>query len=128
MSRARRAAAAVLVAASAAGPAAAAELALSPAEHRVRAGSNIFRHYCIGCHGPDASGCGPSARLYRPRPANLTASTRPSEYKMAIIRNGGASLGRSQFMPPWVGQLDDDEIRSVVSYIDTLTPKPDPSC
>lgn len=127
MRRRRRAAALVLVV-TAAGAAVAADEALSPAEHRIRVGGQLFATYCIGCHGQDASGCGTSARLYRPRPANLTASTRPAEYKMAIIRNGGASMGRSQFMPPWVGQLDDDEIRSVVAYLGNLTPKPDPTC
>lgn len=85
-------------------------------------GRELFLNYCIGCHGPEAAGCGPSARLYRPRPANLTRSTRTPDYKFSIIRNGGESMGRSPFMPPWVGQIDDGQITDIVAYLGTLRP------
>ena len=91
-------------------------------------GRMLFRNYCVGCHGLDATGCGPSARLYRPRPANLTSSTASAEYKASIIRNGGQAMGRSPFMPPWVGELDEAQIHQVIAYLSTLEPKPSPGC
>jgi mono/diheme cytochrome c family protein len=95
---------------------------------RQNAGMRLFRTYCVGCHGLEAAGCGTSARLYRPRPANLTASTRDSDYKAAIIRNGGQSMGRSLFMPPWVGTLDDVQIGEIVEYLNRLAPRPTLEC
>jgi mono/diheme cytochrome c family protein len=128
MKIARRAAVALVAAGCAASTAIGMQPARSPAEHRADEGLKVFRTYCVGCHGLDAAGCGTSARLYLPRPANLTASTRSSEYKAAIIRNGGGAMGRSQFMPPWVGQLDADDIENVITYLGTLTAKANPSC
>jgi mono/diheme cytochrome c family protein len=125
MRMARRAAA--LIVAAGCGTAAAQGTA-SPLDARAAAGLKVYRTYCVGCHGLEAAGCGTSARLYTPRPANLTASTRSSEYKASIIRNGGESMGRSPFMPPWRGEIDDDSIGDVIAYLGTLEPKANPSC
>lgn len=100
----------------------------SPAALRIAAGAELYRTYCIGCHGAAAAGCGTSARLYRPRPANLTASARDADYKRRIIREGGEALGRSPFMPPWKGQLDDDEVTSLIAWLGSLAPQPTPPC
>jgi len=97
--------------------------AVSP-EH----GNSVFRAYCVHCHGPEARGCGPAARLYRPRPANLTASTRSPEYKERIIRGGGQSMGRSPFMPPWGQQLSGEDITDIVAFLSTLEKKPAAEC
>jgi mono/diheme cytochrome c family protein len=126
--RMARRAAALLVVAGCTTAAAEGAGAPSPSDARAAAGMKVYRTYCVGCHGLEASGCGTSARLYRPRPANLTASTRSNEYKGSIIRNGGASMGRSQFMPPWRGEIDDDSIDDVIAYLGTLEPKANPSC
>jgi len=91
-------------------------------------GAAIFQAHCVLCHGPEARGCGPAARLYLPRPANLTASTRSPEYKAAIIRGGGASMDRSPSMPPWGGELSDAEIADVVAHLSTLERKEDLTC
>ena len=100
----------------------------SPAQLRVEAGRETFLGNCVGCHGLEARGCGTSARLYNPRPANLTRSRRSDEYRRSIIRYGGESVGRSPFMPPWTGRLDEDEIDSVVAWLRTLQPQPDATC
>lgn len=96
---------------------------LSP-EH----GNSVFHTYCVRCHGDEARGCGPAAHLYRPRPANLTASTRSPEYKARIISGGGKSMGRSPFMPPWGQQLSHDDIADVVAFLATLEKKPAAEC
>lgn len=91
-------------------------------------GAVLFGTYCAACHGPLAAGCGPRATLYIPRPANLTASTRSAEYKAAIIRGGGASMGRSPYMPPWGEALSAHDITDLVAHLSTLKPRPTPPC
>ena len=86
-------------------------------------GSIVFGTYCVLCHGEDATGSGSAAKLYQPRPANLTISPFPDEYKELIIRKGGVAVGRSKFMPPWGGQLTDKQIKDVVAYLGTLVKK-----
>jgi len=91
-------------------------------------GSAIFHANCVRCHGEEARGCGPAARLYQPRPANLTASTRSPEYKASIIRGGGESMGRSPSMPPWGDALSSDDIADVVTFLSTLEKQPAAEC
>jgi mono/diheme cytochrome c family protein len=91
-------------------------------------GSAVFGAYCVACHGVEATGCGPRARLYVPRPANLTRSTLSPPQKAGIIRFGGALMGRSAYMPPWGEALTEQEIADLVAHLTTLQPKPDSQC
>jgi mono/diheme cytochrome c family protein len=83
-------------------------------------GSIVFRTYCVLCHGSDGRGDGRAAKLYTPRPANLTVSPFGDAYKEMIIRGGGASVGRSSFMPPWGGELSEEQIRDLVTFLREL--------
>ena len=83
-------------------------------------GSIVFKTYCILCHGIKADGTGRAAGNYNPRPANLTTSIATDAYKEAIIRKGGAAMGRSQFMPPWGLELSDEQIKDVVFYLGVI--------
>lgn len=86
-------------------------------------GSIVFRTYCMLCHGRYGDGKGRAARNYDPPPANLVISTRSDEYKEKIIRNGGAAMGRSPFMPPWGQELSDEQIHDVVAYLRAINIK-----
>jgi mono/diheme cytochrome c family protein len=83
-------------------------------------GSLVFFNYCVTCHGPNADGNGRAARLYDPRPANLRASDKTEAYMKLIVRNGGKSIGRSEFMPPWGEELTDEQISDVVAYLQSI--------
>lgn len=83
-------------------------------------GSIVFRTYCVLCHGADGRGDGRAAKLYTPRPANLTVSPFGDAYKEMIIRGGGASVGRSSFMPPWGGELSEEQIQDLVIFLREL--------
>jgi mono/diheme cytochrome c family protein len=83
-------------------------------------GSLVFFNYCVTCHGPNADGNGRAARLYDPRPANLRASDKTEAYMKLIVRNGGRSIGRSEFMPPWGEELTDEQIGDVVAYLQSI--------
>jgi mono/diheme cytochrome c family protein len=83
-------------------------------------GSIAFRTYCVLCHGAEGRGDGRAAKMYTPRPANLTVSPFNDTYKEMIIRGGGASVGRSAYMPPWGDELTDEQIRDVVAFLREL--------
>ena len=87
-------------------------------------GSLVFLTYCITCHGANADGKGRAARLYDPRPANLRASDKNEAYMKLIVRNGGKSLARSEFMPPWGAELTDEQIGDVVAYLQSISKRP----
>lgn len=83
-------------------------------------GKKVFQHYCVLCHGINADGLGRAAKLYQPRPSNLVLSDKNAQYKELIIRQGGAAIGRSNYMPPWGKELNDEQIRDVVSYLTSI--------
>ena len=83
-------------------------------------GSIAFRTYCVLCHGTTGKGDGRAAKMYTPRPANLTVSPFPDKYKEMIIRGGGPAVGRSSFMPPWGDELTDEQISDLISFLREL--------
>lgn len=95
----------------------AAPLPRDTGEAAVIRGSIAFRTYCVLCHGVAGKGDGRAAKMYTPRPADLTVSPFNDAYKEMIIRGGGASVGRSAFMPPWGDELTDEQIRDVVAFL-----------
>ena len=86
-------------------------------EGPARRGAEVFRKYCVLCHGEKADGNGVAAKLHTPRPANLTRSPYSDAYKETIVREGGPAVGRSPAMPPWGKELSEEDIRSVVAYL-----------
>lgn len=95
-------------------------LARDGAEATTFRGSLVFFNYCVTCHGPNADGKGRAARLYDPPPANLRKSDKNVAYMKLIVRGGGASMGRSQYMPPWGEELTDEQIADVVAYLQSI--------
>jgi len=83
-------------------------------------GSIVFRTYCVLCHGTAGKGDGRAARMYTPKPANLTVSPFNDKYKEMIIRGGGKSMGRSAFMPPWGEELTEEQIQDLVAFLREL--------
>ena len=83
-----------------------------------------FENYCVSCHGPRGDGDGPVAASLDPRPAHLGdrayMSAKQDDYLFQVIKNGGASVGRSPMMAPWGGSLSDAQIRDVIAYIRSL--------
>ena len=91
-------------------------------EASILRGDIAFQSYCALCHGIHADGRGRAARLYSPRPANLRESRRTDAYKLAIIRKGGAALGRSPYMPPWGDELTDEQVDDLVNFLRSIAP------
>lgn len=83
-------------------------------------GAIVYRTYCVLCHGAGGQGDGRAAKLYTPKPANLTVSPFGDAYKEMIIRGGGVSVGRSSFMPPWGDELTEEQIHDLVAFLREL--------
>lgn len=82
-------------------------------------GGIVFKNYCTLCHGERADGAARAAKLYGV--ANLAIKPSDADYYYKIIRGGGSSVGKSEFMPPWEGELSEEQINDVVAYLEIST-------
>lgn len=93
--------------------------AADPAE-----GKKVYVQYCATCHGESGKGDGPASAALNPKPRNHTdkeyMSKLSDEDMMKVIKEGGASVGKSPIMPPWGPTLKDDQVKDVIAYIRTL--------
>jgi mono/diheme cytochrome c family protein len=84
-------------------------------------GKELFVRYCSGCHGEDGRG---EAKTFRPSVANLSVKELmdkvTDDYLFAVIRDGGAAVGKNAAMPAWRSQLGDQEIWDIVGFVRTL--------
>ena len=86
----------------------------------IERGKNLFKTYCIACHGPQGRGDGPAAAGLNPKPPNLV--------KMAGHHTDGdiawkIENGRGA-MPAWKGKLKETEIWDLTNFIQTLSSEP----
>ena len=90
----------------------------------VEQGKKLYGQFCASCHGQSGKGDGPAAAALNPKPRDHTdrqyMSTMSDEEMLKVIKNGGASVGKSPLMPPWGASLKDDQIQDIIVYIRTL--------
>jgi mono/diheme cytochrome c family protein len=88
----------------------------------VTRGRELFLRHCSGCHGADGRG---EAKTFRPNVGNLAIKELmdqlSDDYLFAVIRKGGAAVGKNAAMPAWSPQLDDDDIARLVAFVRTLS-------
>ena len=87
-------------------------------------GETLYQDYCARCHGPKADGNGRMAVLYRrlfaPKPSDFTVgyfAERPEAYLRKIILEGGERHGRSKYMPPFQGELGEQQVADLIAFI-----------
>ena len=87
------------------------------------AGKAIYERLCVSCHGANGRG-GRMARMLPVPPRNLADPAymqgRSAEHLFAVIKDGSAAAGLSNAMPGFGNQLDDQDIRNTVAYVQTL--------
>jgi mono/diheme cytochrome c family protein len=87
-------------------------------------GKKYYVTYCSGCHGETGKGDGPAAVSLPVKPTNhadgAAMNQLPDKVLGEIISKGGQAVGKSPFMPGWGSQLNDKQIRDVVSYVRSL--------
>ena len=92
-------------------------------------GKQLFRHYCVTCHGEQGEGDGQNAYNLDPAPPDFKDSLKlhPPSYWREIIKGGTAAVGRSTLCPPWGHALKPQQIDSVISYMKVLSKPPEES-
>jgi cytochrome c oxidase cbb3-type subunit I/II len=92
-------------------------------------GKQLYRRYCVGCHGPRGDGTGENAPYIDPKPRNFTQAT----FKCRSTPTGTlptdqdiySSVGRgfdNSNMPSWAPLTDQDRI-NLVAFIKTFSPR-----
>ncbi len=81
-------------------------------------GGIVFKSYCILCHGEIGDGIARASKLYAPE--KLIIGKMDRDGYESIVRKGGAGVGRSEYMPPWEGELTEEQISDVVAYLSML--------
>jgi cbb3-type cytochrome c oxidase subunit III len=93
-------------------------------------GKALYETHCVECHGASGDGNSSPAGLLTPRPRDFTSG----KYKIRTTETGSIptddDLIRSvreglngSAMPGWRGLLSDGDIREVVDYVKTLSPR-----
>ena len=89
----------------------------TPAQLDLRVGEQIYRRYCIGCHGEGGNGQTPLGEKLSPRPRDFTqlsAMGGIDDQRLAqSITHGVAGTA----MAPWDGVLNKEDTRRVLVYI-----------
>ena len=94
-----------------------------------RAGKDLFRRFCIGCHGKDGDGNGENAPYVDPKPRDFTLGI----YKCRSTPTGSLPLDSDLFhtigrgvdttaMPSW-NPLTNQQRADLVAYIKTFSPR-----
>ena len=118
---------------------AASELAVDPAEAGGDAaaevdlasggpGAELYVRNCASCHGPKGGGDGPVGKALVPRPAKFHdgeyMNALSNEHLLKVVKEGGASVGKSPLMASWSGSMTKQEIRQVVAFVRSLAEPP----
>ena len=79
----------------------------------------LYEQTCAMCHGPEGKGDGPTAQVLQPKPANLATVLKGKDtaYLTKLLKEGGASVGKSPLMPAYKGILKDEQIRDLIKYV-----------
>ena len=103
---------------------AAAQITFADEKGDEKAGKKKYALLCASCHGNAGKGDGPAAAALTPKPADHTNEKHmkalSDQFLFDIIKNGGASVGKSPLMPAWGGQLKDQDIWNLIAYIREL--------
>jgi cytochrome c oxidase cbb3-type subunit 3 len=94
----------------------------------VARGAAHYKMLCATCHGEDGCTPGPGAAGLNPQPAHHCdgnyMNKLSDEHIFKVIKEGGASVGKSPLMAPWGGTLTDDQIHDVVAFVRSLAKPP----
>jgi cytochrome c oxidase cbb3-type subunit 3 len=95
-----------------------------PAAAEEPAAADLYRTYCIQCHGQKGKGNGINVRDMSVQPRDHTdpvgMGALSDAHIFQAIKEGGPAVTKSVLMPPWGGVLSDAEIESLVRYLRTL--------
>ena len=82
-------------------------------------GRDLYRIYCLECHGAEGRGDGPRAALLAPRPGNLVSAATSAKTDAELLEIIAEGVPRTA-MSGWSHQLSVDERRNILAFIRTL--------
>ncbi len=82
-------------------------------------GHELYRKYCMSCHGEEGYGDGVMTKLLKMEPQDLSDPAAMNSMSNEELRAGIVD-GAGEFMPAWEGILTDDEVAALVSYLRLL--------
>ena len=88
-------------------------------------GAEIYKLYCVLCHGATGAGDGVGAAALNPKPRALNNKAEMaliSDWEVfTAIKSGGVAVGKSPMMVAWGAILGDDQkVHDVAAYVRTL--------
>lgn len=88
------------------------------------AGADLYRMYCVQCHGTQGDGRGVNAKSMDVLPRShidpVEMGARQDADLTKVIREGGKSINKSVLMPSWGTNLSAEQIETLVRYLRTL--------
>lgn len=88
-------------------------------------GASLYKNNCVACHGVSGVGDGPASAALRPPPRSFQDpefwKERTDDALKATIRGGRPGTAMMAF-----GQLSDEDLGSLVTYLRTMDPKSKP--
>jgi mono/diheme cytochrome c family protein len=103
-------------------------LSVSGKQVSVLAGRDLYRTFCLVCHGESGNGQGPAAvNLPGNKPRDFTSSEFVIEGRedavYEVIRTGAASsFHGSEYMLEWGTKLSPQQMKDVIEYLKTFQP------
>lgn len=95
---------------------------LQTSSENIKNGRKLYEQNCAACHGATGLGDGEAGKSLSPRPANIAAFSKTpmasDGYIYWTIAEGGVPVGSA--MPPFKGQLKDEEIWKIITYLRVL--------
>lgn len=91
-------------------------------------GATLYQHHCAQCHGPEAQGHPdwntPSDGSFVAAPPLNGTGTDGSRSKQELVATilHGVNRGGMPVMPAWQGRLKDEEVESVLQWLQSLWP------
>ena len=102
-------------------------ITLPPDASSAEDGETLYKTYCLTCHGEKGKGDGPASASLDPKPADFSTpkfwATRDDAAVKKVIKEGGASVGKSPLMIAWGSVLNDAQIDAVIKHIKTFKGK-----
>jgi mono/diheme cytochrome c family protein len=86
-------------------------------------GGQIYRRYCVSCHGAQGKANTPLARTLKPTPRDLTTRAMRARTELSMRHAIAAGIPGSA-MAPWRGILSLQDIQRVVRYIRRTLQRP----
>jgi mono/diheme cytochrome c family protein len=86
----------------------------------IKNGAQVYKEYCVQCHGTQGKGDGPGASGLDPKPAvhaELPLSDYPDDYLYNLIFYGGKSVGKSPNMPDWGMTIPKQDLADLMAYL-----------